>query len=196
MAYGDFKEVSHLVGSGSGPCPDGSDPPCQNVVSKKDIASVTNPDKNVSALSTEFKSKDEDIVVMDKTRKNIKTYDPSKEKGSRISTTEIDPNADKVKLSSEEKKIKRYAKRHNLGIYAKADNQKKIVQYNQKREGRINARELNKKQRKAKIKNFFSKKEKVNKSGATDTSGVGVQKAPGSGQSFCTASKTGDCLKP
>jgi len=33
-------------------------------------------------------------------------------------------------------------------------------------------------------------------SGATNYSGVGVNKAPGSGQSFCTAAKGGGCLKP
>ncbi len=33
-------------------------------------------------------------------------------------------------------------------------------------------------------------------SGATNYSGVGNQKAPGSNQSFCTASKGGGCLKP
>lgn len=32
--------------------------------------------------------------------------------------------------------------------------------------------------------------------GATDYSGVGANKAPGSGQSFCTAAKGGGCLKP
>lgn len=33
-------------------------------------------------------------------------------------------------------------------------------------------------------------------SGATNYSGVGLNKAPGSNQSFCTASKGGGCLKP
>ena len=118
MAYrgnktGSFEEVAHIISNQVAHGEDCPNPPC-------------NPTNEApTSLAEAFKQNEanraNNTVNLEVKNKSKKVY-----KDGEIYNESIDPNR---KLTSEEKKIDRYAKRHNLGKYQKSGDAAPIKSY-------------------------------------------------------------------